>query len=63
MVWPVYASIVRSIGANWIAFPLCQRKVERPTFLLSAMETAETEDAGQRFCKRLAKERADEQET
>ena len=31
------------------------------SFLLSAMETAETEDAGQRFCKRLAKERADEQ--
>ena len=31
------------------------------SFLLSAMETAETEEAGQRFCKRLAKERADEQ--
>jgi hypothetical protein len=30
------------------------------SYLLSAMETAETEKAGQRFCQRLAKERLDE---
>ena len=31
------------------------------SFLLGAMEAAETEEAGQRFCKRLAQERSDEQ--
>ena len=37
------------------------RLVRKVGALLSAMETAETEEAGQRFCKRLAKERSDKQ--
>jgi hypothetical protein len=31
------------------------------SYLLSALETAETEEAGRRFSKRLAQERSDEQ--
>jgi hypothetical protein len=31
------------------------------SYLLGAMETAETNEAGQRFSKRLAQERSDEQ--
>ena len=36
-------------------------KAATNSYLLSAMETAETDKAGRRFSKRLAQERSDEQ--
>ena len=68
-----YSQVIRSLAAlrtysafdrgELARFSALSKETRATTnsYLLSAMETAETEEAGQRFCKRLAQERSDEQ--